>query len=78
VIGRELIPPLGLSNALVNMDADFVIIAHGELASGQLCGRCLVGIFVGQLFVLFENTFIAKEEPSADTKSGFWNSLLGG
>lgn len=78
MIGRELIPSLGFDNVLVNVDTNFVVVAHGELASGQLRRRRLVGVFEGQLFVLLENTLIAKEEPSADSKSSLWNSLLGG
>lgn len=78
MVSRQLVPPLGFNNVLVDVDTDFVVVAHGKLASGQLRGRCLVSILESQLFVLFEDTLVAKEEPSTNTKGGFWNSLLGG
>lgn len=57
------------------MDSDFVIIAHGELASGQFCVRRLLREFESQLFVLSESAFVAKQKPSADTKRSFWLRL---
>lgn len=33
VISRQLVPPLGFNHVLVNVDADFVVVSHGKLAS---------------------------------------------
>lgn len=78
MVSRQLVPPLGFNNVLVDVDTNFVVVTHGKLASGQLRGCCLVGILESQLLVLFEDTLVAKEEPSTDAKGSFWNSLLGG
>jgi hypothetical protein len=78
MLSSELVPLSSFRNALVNIDADLVVVAHGKLARRQLlCGSTL-GILVCELLVLLENTFVAKEKPSTDAQGSLGIALVGG
>jgi hypothetical protein len=76
VISGDLVPSAGFSKALFDVDANFMVVSHGEFTSSKLGRRGLLRILVSQLFVLLEHALEAEEEPSAHTKGSFSIALL--
>lgn len=60
VIGSSLIPFSCLSKALFHMNANLVVVAHGEFSSWQFGNSRLLSVLVCQRFVLLENALITE------------------
>lgn len=77
VVSRNLVPLPGLRQTLLNVYSYLVVVSQSELSSRKFGGCSFLSVLVRQSLVLLKDALISKQEPSTDTQSSLWQTLLG-